>query len=178
MKGRWKRVNLISGDVEVSDFGEVRDCITKKIYAQSMQSSGYLQIHINKNYKDKHYLIHRLVAEAFVPNKGNKKEVNHIDGNKENNNANNLEWCTHKENTKHRDAVLGKNSSRPVMCIESGELWGSITECALTVSNYPTARSHIAKAIKLEKTFKGKHYKYADQNNNQDARYRGFVINN
>lgn len=60
-------------------------------------TSGYASVRL----PDKNHLIHRLVAEAFIPNPDNKPQVNHKDGNKRNNNAWNLEWVTHKENMKH-----------------------------------------------------------------------------
>lgn len=72
--------------------GEIRNkkqCLNKK--------RGYLYVRT----KTKNYLVHRLVAEYFVENKDQKNCVNHKDGNKLNNRSENLEWCTHKENTAH-----------------------------------------------------------------------------
>lgn len=69
--------------------------------------AGYLALGLeapdsnSKNRKQKIHKIHRLVAEAFIPNVDNKPCVNHIDGNKLNNNVSNLEWCTVQENTQH-----------------------------------------------------------------------------
>ena len=62
---------------------------------------GYLSIGLSKNNKQKKFKVHRLVAQAFIPNPNNYPQVNHIDGNKKNNNIENLEWVTAKENTKH-----------------------------------------------------------------------------
>lgn len=62
---------------------------------------GYVKIGLTKNHVRKNYYIHRLVAGAFIPNPNNLPEVNHIDGNKQNNSVNNLEWITSKENQKH-----------------------------------------------------------------------------
>ena len=62
---------------------------------------GYLQITLQKQGKKEYKKVHRLVAEAFIENTYNKREVNHIDGNKSNNNATNLEWVTSSENQIH-----------------------------------------------------------------------------
>ena len=61
---------------------------------------GYYNISLNKNKHRKECSIHRLVAETFIPNPNNYPVVNHIDGNKSNNNVDNLEWCTYKHNMK------------------------------------------------------------------------------
>ncbi len=64
-------------------------------------NNGYAYVMLKHNGKYKHYAIHRLVTEAFIPNPDNKPEVNHIDGDKSNNVVYNLEWCTGKENKIH-----------------------------------------------------------------------------
>ncbi len=68
-------------------------------------NSGYEAIILTYNGKRKHHLVHRLVAEAYVPNPENKKEVNHINGVKLKNNADNVEWCTSAENKQHAYAT-------------------------------------------------------------------------
>ena len=72
---------------------------------------GYMTFHtgIGLNGKRKHLKVHRLLAEAFIPNPGNKPQVNHLDGNKENFSLSNLEWTTVCGNKIHEIHVLGKN---------------------------------------------------------------------
>lgn len=70
-------------------------------------TNGYVSVTLSGQ---RSYRVHRLVAEAFIPNPENKPEVNHIDGNKQNNNVSNLEWCSHSENNIHAYRVLGKKS--------------------------------------------------------------------
>ena len=66
-------------------------------------SKGYLRVDLyDKNGNRKHFKIHRLVAQAFIPNPENKPQINHIDGNKHNNSITNLEWVTDAENKEHR----------------------------------------------------------------------------
>ena len=66
-----------------------------------MHYKGYLETHLYINNKNKVFKVHRLVAMAFIPNPENKPEVNHKDGNKQNNSKENLEWCTSSENQIH-----------------------------------------------------------------------------
>lgn len=74
---------------------------------------GYLQIGLVKNRKYYSKKIHRLVAETFLPNPKNKPQVNHIDGDKTNNNVFNLEWCSASENLLHSYRVLNRKKPTP-----------------------------------------------------------------
>ena len=68
-----------------------------RILRTAKDAKGYIRVQIsNKTIK-----IHREVAKSFIPNPLNLEEVNHIDGDKSNNNVDNLEWCTHKQNINH-----------------------------------------------------------------------------
>lgn len=87
---------------EVSSFGRVRSKRTLHVLSQGLDGRGnYLHVNLWKNNKGKSINTHRLVATAFVSNPENKPEVNHIDGNKQNNRADNLEWVTMEENRQH-----------------------------------------------------------------------------
>lgn len=72
---------------------------------------GYLLVRLWNNNKSVSKLVHRLVAETFIPKIEGKCEVNHIDGDKTNNNVNNLEWCTRQENNLHAKLLGAKQYS-------------------------------------------------------------------
>lgn len=97
-------------------------------------NKGYKIVLLSKNARPKIFSVHRLVAEAFIPNPENKPCVNHINGIRSDNRVENLEWCTHKENTRHSFDVLGHKSSmyhkygkenrfsKPVLQIKNGTI--------------------------------------------------------
>lgn len=97
----WKDVVGYEEKYQVSNKGRVRNKINKKILKKRIGTSGYYKVNLYRNKKVKTMEIHRLVAVAFIKSSKNKNEVNHIDGNKLNNNIINLEWVTHKENIEH-----------------------------------------------------------------------------
>lgn len=88
--------------IEVSSFGRVRS-VKGHYYKYCRDKGGYLKITFNVNGKSTCKLVHRLVAQTFIPNPDNLPEVNHKDGDRANNCVSNIEWCTHEYNMKYRE---------------------------------------------------------------------------
>lgn len=109
MKEKWKDIEGYEGFYQISNMGRVKSlggqCGTvkrkEKIRSTSLTKDGYEKIRLNSQGKDTTKRIHRLVAEAFIPNPNNKDTVNHIDGNKQNNIETNLEWVDRSEQMIH-----------------------------------------------------------------------------
>lgn len=98
----WKDIEGSKGLYQISNFGNVKSLNynhtkTEKQLKPVMHRNGYSVVNLSGTI----YSVHRLVAEAFIPNPDGKLQVNHIDGNKQNNHAFNLEWVTAKENMEH-----------------------------------------------------------------------------
>ena len=114
---------------EVSNMGRVRSLdrlITKnelkylrhgKVLKEGIDTAGYSFVMLQKNKAKKCCRVHRLVAEAFIVNENNKPQVNHIDGNKQNNNLSNLEYCTSCENVRHAFST-GLMKTKPVLMLD------------------------------------------------------------
>lgn len=122
----------MNGLYQVSDSGEVRNS-KKRILKPEYSNKGYACVQLRRDGKIKKHRIHRLVAELFIPNPNNLPEVNHKDENKSNNEASNLEWCTHKENMNsykenHPDAVCNEKA---VYCFDLDEYYKSASEASV-----------------------------------------------
>lgn len=109
----WKDIKGYEGLYQISNLGKIKSLgryyhsgmynKVKKYQKENIRKTeklknGYIKVTLCNNGKLKGYLVHRLVAEAFIPNPSNLLQINHKDENKENNNANNLEWCSSKYN--------------------------------------------------------------------------------
>jgi len=109
-------IKAIKGyNYNITSNGKILNKITSEKRKTTTNNVGYESIMLYRNGKAKSFLVHRLVAQAFIPNPLDKPQVNHIDENKLNNNIENLEWVTAKENMNHLD--IYKRRSKPIQNI-------------------------------------------------------------
>ena len=106
MQEIWKDIPDYEGLYQISNLGNVKSLSfgnlnSEKLLKSSPTNCGYYKVQLYKNHHAKMHYVHRLVASSFIPNPNNKPQINHIDGDKSNNRALNLEWVSAKENTKH-----------------------------------------------------------------------------
>lgn len=99
----WKAIQGTKGFIEVSDKGRVRSLLrgTPRILKTQADGKGYLRLRVTIEREKTCFKVHREVAKAFIPNPDNLPQVNHKDGNKNNNCVSNLEWVTNKDNAHH-----------------------------------------------------------------------------
>lgn len=95
----FRNIEGYGGRYQVTSWGRVYDSVTGRFLKPEIHCKGYLRVDLfDKNGKRKHHKVHRLVAKAFIDNPRNLPQVNHIDGNNQNNSITNLEWVNNKEN--------------------------------------------------------------------------------
>lgn len=109
----WKEIPGSGGKYQISNYGNVYSLINNVQLKGVNNGNGYLRVKLNERL----FYIHRLVAMAFIPNPKCYKEINHKDENKLNNNADNLEWCSHKYNMKFgtRNKMAIDNTKKSVI---------------------------------------------------------------
>lgn len=172
MKEVWKDIEGYEGLYQVSNLGRVKRVTTGRILKSGKDKKGYLKVVLCKNNIKSAKTIHRLVAQAFIPNNENKPEVNHIDENKTNNMVSNLEWMTAKENSNHGTRnervakAVSKTLSIPIIAInlKTGEYtdFCSAKECARQLG---LNQSHITNVLKGRRNQTGGYtFKYKGDN--------------
>ena len=156
----------------VSNTGRVRRR-GSKVDHSVRDLKGFLATDLYKDNSRSTKRVHRLVAEAFIPNPDGKPEVNHIDGNKHNNRVSNLEWVTSKENCRHAwdkgimtpsRGMSGKNNpnagrkSRPFKIVETGEVFDTLYDCEKAIDGN---NRHINDCLRgRQRTHRGYHFEY------------------
>lgn len=131
----WKDIEGYEGLYQVSNMGNIKSLRTNKNCYLS-NSKIYKRVLLSKNGKAKGYSVHRLVAQAFIPNPNNYPCVNHLDYNGSNNKASNLEWCTYAENNNYRNHHLKRYLSLSIKAMKE---------------NHPNRKDLITKLMEVKK---------------------------
>lgn len=145
----WKDIPGYEGLYQVSNLGRVKSldrtikqkdahgghCLfhyKERLLKIAIATDGYGRVSLANDGRS--HSVHRLVAQTFIPNPENKPMVNHINGNRADNNVSNLEWCTNQENQIHAVKVLkrcqGAHQNKPIKCIETGKIFDNSQRAA------------------------------------------------
>lgn len=140
-------------DYGITSCGKVWSFKTDKFMSLYKNHKGYYNVKLSKDGVATEFKVHRLVAEAYIPNPNNYDTVDHIDGNKEHNYIKNLQWMTRRDNLK-------KSKDKQVKCIELNRVFQSLSDAARELN---LDKSNISKACRgVQKTSGGYHWKYVE----------------
>lgn len=116
----WVDITGYEGLYQISNLGRVKSLEKKaglsnrkeKILKQHLDKDGYVKVYLCKNSKVRFLSVHRLIAEAFIPNPNDLPQINHKDENKQNNKIENLEWCSCKYNINYGTRTIRSKETR------------------------------------------------------------------
>ena len=168
----WVDIDGFDGYYQVSNLGRIRSYLSRgcakhreePVILSGSLVGGYIQIALRREGRTVQPMVHRLVAEAFVPNPDKKPEVNHINGDKADNRAGNLEWTTRSENMKHAFYTLHRHlgsEGKKVRCIETGVVYPSIHAAARDVGTSAPQISAVVRGTIRAKRAGGFHWEFA-----------------
>ena len=153
-----KDIQNYEGLYAVTSCGKVYSYKSKKFLKPRKCGAGYLQVTLYKDGGRKFYYIHRLVAEAYLPNPDSLPCVNHKDEDKENNALPNLEWCTYEYNNNY--GSRNQKISKPVFCVELNKTFDSSHAAARGLNLFQTSITQCCKGKR--KTCGGYHFRYQE----------------
>lgn len=142
----------------VTSCGKVWSYKSKKFLKPDTNERGYQRITLSKQGKIKRFLVHRLVAQAYIPNPNNCDTVDHIDGCPAHNYIKNLQWMALKDNVIKGNKGL-KNAAKKIRCIETGEIFVSLSSAAKSINRVSSA---ISQAIDRKGTSGGFHWEWIE----------------
>lgn len=156
---QWRPIPGFEGKYEANKNGQIRSLMTNKVLKPAVNQNGYA--HLSLCGKD--HRVHRIIAKTFIPNPQGLRDVNHKNGIKTDNRAENLEWVSHSENEIHKIYALrtpGKllKPMRRVQCLENGKVYESISTACRDLK---IKTNHIGEACtgKISQTC-GYHWRY------------------
>lgn len=163
----WKTVSS-NPRYEVSDKGEVRTIATGRIKAYKVDRYGYAVVCLAEDGKRTYPTIHRLVAEAFIPNPDGLPQVNHKDENKLNNSVENLEWCTAYYNSHYGTGRERSDRGRckPIVAMKDGKVVKEYPSTIAAATELGLNKSTIRGVLKCRKwqhTAGGYEWRYAER---------------
>jgi hypothetical protein len=148
----WKDIPGYEGLYQVSSDGKVKG--KRGLLKCHVTKHGYVRATLWLKSKPKHFLVHRVVASVFLKNRDCKEQINHIDGDKKNNNLYNLEWSTRSENMIHSVDVLNKRTKNITIIYKHNEYsFKSYKDCAKFLNTYTSTVSSVARGIRKNKLF-------------------------
>lgn len=159
-KELWENID-VAPRYSVSSWGNIYDSFRECLVGVGGTSAGYLNVKLQTPYGRRTFLVHRLVARHFISIDLRGLEVNHLDGDKKNNEVSNLEVCTHSHNMLHAfsnglKTPTGGSSRVQVRCVETGEVFVSQAAAARAVGAFKSEISNVLD--KPELTSRGYHF--------------------
>lgn len=124
------------GEYAITEDGQVWSYKRKRFLKQWDAGQGYLYVCLSQNGQVKKFRVHRLVAEAYIPNPEEKPEVDHINKNRKDNSKDNLRWVSSAENKKTADFAGKSKIFSKVRCIETGKVYNSCVDAAEAVNTH------------------------------------------